>query len=235
MASARARWLLMLLAVAIGLAQGHGRASAQDVPAPDATTRGAMRLRLPPDPASREPELIAQVHLGAVLPLERNDICPGDALCVLGGGAVVGVEVERRWPFGLGVLVGYDAWFVESGGVFELGVVQVVRAGVKYVFGDDWLLHPAVQIGAGALIFGDTGQVSTVGGALDLGVSAELELTESVALTFGAQTWLFTTTPFTTSRDRTARSEGLGVNASIQLNVGLSILADSGLRPSGGQ
>lgn len=190
----------------------------------------AVRLDAPPDPSAREPELIAQVHLGAVLPLERNDICPGDALCVLGGGAVVGVEIERRWPFGLGVLVGYDAWFVQSGGVFELGVAQIVRAGVKYVFGQDWLIHPSVQVGAGALIFGDTLQVSTVGGAVEVGVSAELELTESVSFTFGAQGWLFTTSPFTTSRDRTSRSEGLGLNASLQLNVGLAILAESGAR-----
>jgi hypothetical protein len=246
MASRRTVALLVLAAAVVGVG---ARAVAQDAPAGEmgraepATaepstipapavepTEGAARVTPPPDPSQREPELIAQVHLGAVLPFERNDICPGDALCVLGGGAVVGVEVERRWPFGLGVLVGYDAWFVESGGVFELGVVQIVRAGLKYVFGDDWLIHPAVQLGAGALIFGDTLAVSTVGGAVELGASAELELTESVALTFGVQGWLFTTSPFTTSRDRTPRSEGLGLNASLQLNVGLSILAESGVR-----
>lgn len=201
-------------------------AGAQDAP----PTIAPARLTPPPSPQSREPELLVDVHLGAVLPLARTDICPGDALCVMGGGAVVGVEVERRWPFGLGVLVGYDAWFVESGGVFELGVVQIVRAGVKYVFGDDWVIHPAIQIGAGALVFGDTFLPSTVGGAVDLGISAELELTESVAFTFGAQGWFFTTSPFTTSRDRTARSENLGLNASLQFNVGLSILAESGIR-----
>jgi hypothetical protein len=194
------------------------------------TAGGGARLTPPPDPANRNPELFAQVHLGAVLPFERNDICPGDSLCVLGGGAVVGVEVERRWPFGLGVRVGYDGWFVDSGGVFELGVVQIVRAGVSYTFGDEWSIHPSVQVGAGALVFGDTLLVSTVGGAVELGMSAELELTESVALTFGLQGWLFTTSPFTTARDRTARSEGLGLNAAMQMNVGLSILADAGPR-----
>ena len=190
---------------------------------------GAAHVEPPPSPEHRGPELIAQVHTGAVFPLERTDICPGDSLCVLGGGAVVGVEIERRWPFGLGVLVAYDAWFVDSGGVFELGVAQIVRAGVQYVFADEWSIHPAIHIGVGALVFGDTFSVSTVGGAAEAGASAEIELTESVALTVGAQTWLFTTTPFTTGRDRTRRSAGLGLNAALQLNVGLSILADSGL------
>jgi len=162
------------------------------------------------------------------LPLERNDICPGESLCVLGGGGDVGIEIERRWPFGLGVLVGYDAWFVEAGGVFELGVVHVVRAGLQWVFADELWIHPAIHIGGGALVFGDTLLVSTVGGAVEAGASAELELTQSVALTLGAQVWAFTTTPFTTSRDRTPRSEGgLGLNVALQLNVGLSILAES--------
>lgn len=189
----------------------------------------APHVEPPPAPESREPELIAQVHLGAVIPLERTDICPGESLCVLGGGAIVGMEIERRWPFGLGVLVAYDAWFVDSGGVFELGVAQIVRAAAQYVFLDEASVHPAIHLGVGALVFGDTLLVSTVGGAIDLGASVELELTESVALTFGAQAWLFTTSPFTTERDRTMRSEGLGLNAALQINMGLSILAESGV------
>lgn len=190
----------------------------------------AVHVEPPPAPEQRAPELIAQVHLAAVIPLERTDICPGESLCVLGGGADVGVEIERRWPFGLGVLVAYDAWFVDSGGVFELGVAQIVRAAVKYVFLGDDSVHPAIHLGVGALVFGDTLIVSTVGGAIELGASCELELTESVALTFGTQGWLFTTIPFTTARDRTPRSEGLGINAALQINMGLSILAESGVR-----
>lgn len=184
----------------------------------------------PPAPEHREPELIAQIHLGTVIPLERTDICPGDSLCVLGAGATTGVEIERRWPFGLGILVAYDLWFVDSGGVFELGVVQIVRAALQYVFLDDLMVHPAIHLGAGALVFGDTGLVSTVGGAIEGGASAEIELTDIVAITFAAQAWLFTTSPFTTGRDRTPRSEGLGINVALQLNIGLSILAQSSVR-----
>ncbi len=199
-------------------------AHAQDEPRP------VPHVSPPPPPETREPELLAQVHLGAVVPLLRNDICPGDSLCVLGAGGVIGVEIERRWPFGLGVLVAYDAWFVDSNGVFELGTVQIIRAALQYVFVTDWSIHPLIHLGAGALVFGDTFLVSTVGGALELGLGAELELTESVTFGFGVQGWLFTTTPFTTDRDRRTRSEGLGINAALQLNVGLSILAESGAR-----
>jgi hypothetical protein len=220
------RGLAVIALVVASASSAIATARAQDgEDDPDAESH----VTAPPAPESREPELIAQVHVGAVIPLERTDICPGDSLCVLGGGAVIGVEIERRWPFGLGVLVAYDAWFVDSGGVFELGVVQIVRAGIQYVFADEWSIHPALHIGAGALVFGDTLLVSTVGGAIEAGASAEIELTQSVSLTFGAQAWVFTTSPFTTDRDRTMRAGG-GINAALQLNVGLSILAASGVR-----
>ncbi len=169
----RARAISIVVSASFALSFPASGACAQD--------EGASHVEAPPAPELREPELMAQVHLGAVIPIERTDICPGDSLCVLGGGAIVGVEIERRWPFGLGILVAYDAWFVDSGGVFELGT------------------------------------------------TLELELTESVAVTFGAQGWLFTTSPFTTTRDRTMRSGGVGLNAALQLNLGLSILAESGV------
>lgn len=214
----------LALAGVLGLVVGLASPVGAQAPGP----AGARHVRPPPAPETHQPELLAEIHTGGVIPLERSDICPGDSLCVLGGGGVIGVEIERRWPMGLGVSVAYDVWFVDSGGVFELGSVQTVRAAVRYVFGYEWQVHPAIQIGAGALVFGDTLSVSTVGGALEIGASAEVELTESVSLTAGAQAWLFTTTPFTTGRDRTMRSEGLGLNAALQLNVGLLIVAEGG-------
>ena len=189
---------------------------------------GTPHVEPPPAPDTHDPTLLVAVHLGGIIPLEASDICPGDALCVLNGGGAVGVEIERRWPFGLGVSVGYDAWFVDSGGVFELGTVQIVRAAIRYVFGLEWVVHPSIHLGAGALVFGDTFLVSTVGGAVEAGAGAEIELTESVALTAAARAWVFTTTPFTTERDRTLRSEGLGLNAALQLDVGLVVLAATG-------
>lgn len=194
----------------------------------EAQPRAERHVEPPPAPESRDPELNTELRLGAVWPLERTDICPGDSLCVLGAGGTFGIEIERRWSIGLGISLAYDAWFVDSGGVFELGVVQIVRAGLRYVFGTEWLVHPAVHIGGGALVFGDTLLISTVGGAINGGASAELELTESVALTAAAQLWFFTTSPFTTGRDRTPRSGGAGLNLALQASVGLTIQAASG-------
>ncbi|HJL18041.1 MAG TPA: hypothetical protein RMH99_20425 [Sandaracinaceae bacterium LLY-WYZ-13_1] len=210
------------------LLAGWSAASTARAQAPTERSGEVPHVEPPPAPDSHDPELLAHVHLGAVAPLLRADICPGDSLCVLGAGGSAGVEIERRWPFGLGISVAYDAWFVDSGGVFELGVVQSVRAAVRYVFAYDSAVHPAIHLGAGAIVFGDTFLVSTLGGAAEAGASVEIELTESVALTGGARFWLFTTSPFTTGRDRTLRSEGLGLNAALQIHVGLSILAASG-------
>lgn len=177
----------------------------------------------PPDPGQREPDLLVNLDLGAVIPLEANDLCPGDSICVLGAGATISGEIERRWPFGVGVILGYSGWFVDSGGVFELGVMHIIRAALRYTFDTGQLFHPSVHVGAGALAFGDAVVPSTVGGALDFGAAAELELSESVSLTGGLSGWLFTTYPFTTGRDR-ARRGGLGLNAALQVHLGLSIL-----------
>ena len=197
-------------------------------PASAQSAEGTPHVEPPPAPDDREPELLVGVRVGGVIPLERADICPGDSLCVLGGGGSFGVEIERRWPMGLGISVAYDAWFVEAGGVFELGVAQMVRAAVRYVLAYDQIIHPEIHIGAGALVFGDTFLVSTVGGALEVGVGAEIELTESVALTGGLKGWFFTTSPFTTGRDRTLRSPGVGLNAALQVDVGIVVVAASG-------
>jgi hypothetical protein len=192
------------------------------------------RLEPPPDPDERDPSLFVEAHLGAVVPLERRDICPGGSSCVLGGGGVAGVEVERRWAVGIGVLLAYDVWFVESGGVFELGLVQAIRAGLRYTFLPDRLIHPTVHAGGGALWFGDSGLVSTLGGTIDAGAGLDFELTETIGVTFGARAWAFFTTPFVTPRDETARSSELGVNVALQLQVGISIVANPGLPPRAG-
>ncbi|MBX3272305.1 MAG: hypothetical protein KF729_18745 [Sandaracinaceae bacterium] len=188
------------------------------------------RVEPPPAPDALDAELNVAIRLGAIFPFESADICPGDAFCVLGSGASVGVEIERRWPIGIGILVAYDAWFVDSGGVFELGLAQLVRAGMRYTFLLEQIVHPSLHVGAGALIFGDTFLVETVGGAFDVGASAEIELSDSVVLTGGLSFWMFTTSPFTTGRDRTRRSEGAGLNLAVSAHVGLTILADSGGR-----
>lgn len=216
---------LWLAAPGLLLAQAPGSA-----PAADGRAGRVPVLTPPPSPAEHEPVLLVDVYLGLVTPLERSDICPGGASCVLGGGAVVGGEIERRWAFGLGIFLGYEAWFVESGGVFELGTAQLIRAGLRFSFLESQVVHPAIHVGAGAMVFGDALFVSTVGGALDLGATTEIELTDSVAATVGAKTWLFTTGPFTT-RDEVERSQGAGINVALMLSVGLSILADAGTDP----
>lgn len=185
-------------------------------------------LEPPPDPAEHEPLLLVDVSLGYVAPLERRDICPGGEGCVLGPGGALGVLVERRWPIGIGIFLAYDVWFVEGGGVFELGTAQVVRAGVRFAFLEHLQVHPTLHIAGGALVFGDSVFVSTVGGAVDAGTSVEVELTDTVGVIVGAKSWIFTTVPFTSPRDDIPRSGGSGVNVALQLYLGLSIVADHG-------
>lgn len=199
------------------------RAAGQDDAPPD-----RHHVTPPPNPEDRQPELLANVHLGSIFQFSAADICPGGASCVLGNGAALGVSLEWRWPTGLGTFLGYEVWFVDSGGVFELGTAQIVRAGLVYAFQTGARLRPIARIAAGALVFGDTGLISTVGGAVDAGLAGELELTSSASLTLGADLRLFTTTPFVSARDDTLRTESL--NIALYTYIGIAIVTVRGVR-----
>jgi hypothetical protein len=157
-----------------------------------------------------------------VAPLERGTICPGGADCVLGPGIALGVHVERRGADGLGLIAGYDFFMVDGDGVFELGALQVLRGGVRYVIDDAWRVHPFVDATFGVLAFGDTTRIATMGGMLTAGGGAEFELSESVAFVTALQAWFLATGPFVTV-DGVTRSADFGVNAVLQIAIGVSI------------
>src|SRR4030095_16562598 len=71
-------------------------------------------------PEAQKPVLAGEVHVDMLFPLLRKAFCPEGAACVLEEGLGLGFSVERRWPTGLGLILGYDAWFLNSNNVFEL-------------------------------------------------------------------------------------------------------------------
>ena len=165
-----------------------------------------------------------EVHIIAIAPVARAPLCPEDAECVFSGGGGVGLSLERRWPQGLSIMLGYEAWFLDSNAVYELAVLQVVRAMVRYLFFDRAAVHPFAAVGIGALIFGDTLAIAAIGGAVDVGAGLEIELTETFSLVLMVPARFFITSSFVTPRDRTRRAEEGGMNATLSLHIGLAVL-----------
>jgi len=183
-------------------------------------------LDLEEEEASPLPTLVGEVHLSAVIPFAREPLCPVDRPCVLGGGGGIGGTLEHRWSIGFALFVGYDAWFLDSDGVYEIGVLQLLRAGARYVFMMDSLLHPFLDAGVGLVLFGDTFLVSAAGGAIQLTLGAEIELSDEIAMTLSTAWRFFVTSEFSTSSDRTVRG-GEGLNAAVAIQIGFALTPET--------
>ncbi|MEM9189587.1 MAG: hypothetical protein AAGF12_10460 [Myxococcota bacterium] len=180
---------------------------------------------VPRPPAEREPVLGVHVFLSGVLPVQTSStLCPDEAECVFGVGGGVGAALEQRWPTGPALGLAYEAWFLDSAGVFEVGLLHTLRAQVRYLFFSSGVLHPYLGGGVSFLLFGDSFRARTAGVAIDLMVGVELELTASISLVLAAPWRVFSLAPFTSPRDGVARSESIGISTAFSLQVGLAII-----------
>ncbi|MEM9066858.1 MAG: hypothetical protein AAGE52_00090 [Myxococcota bacterium] len=184
----------------------------------------ADAFELPPPPSSHPPRIAAEFRLDVVFPLDQKPICPSGSRCVFGGGAGLGALVEWRWPSGLGLGLGYDAWFLDGNGVHELTTMQSLRVGVRYQFLRDRQTHPWIGAAFGGLLFGDTFRADAAGGLVDVQLGVEFELSASLAFTIGATLRWLSTTSFRTSSDGVERAEGFGPVGAAALSVGLVLL-----------
>jgi hypothetical protein len=182
-------------------------------------------FEVPPAPAKVKARFAFEVHTGFSAPLDHSSLCPSDAVgCVMENGGGVGSSAELRWPVGLGVMGGYDLWFLDTDSVFELGVQQLLRGGLRYTVPTNYIFHPTFEFGAGLMLYGDTFYVATAGFLMQPVVGTEVELTETVALRVGFGLRVFTHTTFTTERDGVRRGDSGTFSESFYLEVGLVFL-----------
>ena len=221
------------ITVSFSTVASHARADEPELDtaadAADAIVAGeespGLRLQPPPTPAQRGSLFAGELHIQAVLPL-ADALCPSGESCLLNGGFGIGGSVERRWTFGGALSLGYDLALLDAGGIYEVSTLQTIRVGVKWVVPLDRVLKPYLEIAIGALLFGDTFGLATAGGALQLGVGGELEVTASVSLTGGLVFRGFTTGAFISTSDRVPRGRDPGANLALLLQVGILFMND---------
>jgi len=203
---------LAVLAVLLGAALSPvAAAAAQD------------RFEPPPEPDQLPPSVSGTVWFSAVFPLVNEHTCPSAADCVLGGGGGIGGGIERRWPTGLTIGLEYEAWFLNSAGIYELGIMQALTAFARHLLLRDNIIHPYLGAGIGGVIFGDTLRVDTVGLALNLLTGIEWEISETVSVVVALVGRLVTLDTFITDADGIQRAEGFGVDAFLGLRLGVAI------------
>jgi hypothetical protein len=179
---------------------------------------------IPPSPAKARPRLAAELHISFAGPLNNGSLCPHGVGCVFQSGGGVGASVERRWPTGLGAFGAYDIWFLGSDSVYELGVQQAVRGGVRYTMPTEIVLHPLFDFSIGAMGYGDTFRVATVGGLAEIFAGAEIELTAKFGLRLGLGMRVFSHSRFRTQRDQILRGNHAFLAETLTAQVGLTIM-----------
>jgi hypothetical protein len=177
---------------------------------------------IPPSPAQAAPSFALEVHTGLTMPLDNDALCPPSVGCVLESGGGVGASLERRFPTGFGILMAYDAWFVDSDSVYELAVQQLLRGGVRYTMPTEYVFHPIFEGSLGLMGLGDIFRFATIGGLVQAFAGAEIELTETFGVRLGVGMRAFTHSSFRTKRDG-VRREGVFSEAAF-LEVGLTVM-----------
>jgi hypothetical protein len=191
-------------------------------PAPEQPAQSTFLI--PPAPSKAAPRWALDVHSGFTLSLNNRALCPSGFGCVMRSGGGIGATIERRWPKGLGVFGGYDAWFLDSDSVFELGTQQVLRGGIRYTVPTDVVLHPVIELGMGVMVYGDTFLIATFGVLLQPFVGAELELNETFGMRAGIGMRAFSHTKFRTERDNVLRGQHGAFSEALFLELGLTVM-----------
>jgi hypothetical protein len=185
---------------------------------------GAATFEVPPAPAQAPPRLAFDVHTGFSAPLRNTSLCPPNAGCVMQSGGGVGGSAERRWASGIGIMVAYDLWFLDTDSVYELGVQQLLRAGLRYTMPTDIVFHPVFEVTGGFMGYGDTFAIATVGVLAQVMAGAEVELTAAFGLRVGLGVRAFSHTKFRTERDGVQRGTGVPFSESFFFEVALTFL-----------
>lgn len=175
-------------------------------------------------PAEEQDAVYAlEVHGAAILPLEQSTVCPAGSDCVLGTGFGIGGFFLRRSPDGIGLLAGYEVWLLDGGGVYEISALHSVRLGVRWSLDVSQRAQPFLQATLGGLLLTDPGQATTAGGIVTVGGGTEVELTDTVSVSLGAELTFLSVAPFST-RDGTLRARDFGVNVGLEIHGGVVVL-----------
>jgi hypothetical protein len=187
----------------------------------------AQPFQPPPEPNELPAVVSGTIWFSAVFPLVNGHTCPSTGDCVLNGGGGIGGGIERRWPTGLTIGLEYEAWFLNSSGIYELGIMQALTAYARHLLLRDNIIHPYLGAGIGGVIFGDTLRVDTVGLAINLLSGIEWEISEDVSVVVSLVGRLVALDVFTTDADGVQRADGFGLDAFLGLRLGVAIHGDS--------
>ena len=153
-------------------------------------------------------------------------MCPAGADCIFNGGGGIGGSLAWRYPKGFSIGLGYEGIFLAGHGVYEVTVIQDLRAIIGYRFLAARRAHPYVSAGIGGFIVGDSFRYGAFGVSVDGAAGVELEVSHALATRLGLGAWLGTNGSFTSTNDDVRRSGSPDVAMALTLQLGIVILEE---------
>jgi len=176
---------LATLAVALACVLGATSARAQSDPA---GSEGAAKPKPPPLHVE-----YAQYGVGFTVEnaLSPGPTCPTPTAtvkpkpCILGSGGGLAIRAGYRNPGPWYVGGAYEFTKMDSSNLYRLGIFQQIRAEARYFIDFGYRATPYIQLGAGAVLYGNEWGVETGGAQVFLGVGVEAEVSRLAVLGLG--------------------------------------------------
>jgi hypothetical protein len=134
------------------------------------------------------------------------------------------VNFSYRWANGIGLGFGYEFWLLTANGVYETTVPQMFTGLLQYSFLPNHATHPLLRLRGGFLVLGPGFRVDTIGGTVEIGVGAEVELSSDTVFSFLVTGNLLRTQSFITQADNAPRAVDGPLDAMLVLRVGFNFL-----------
>ena len=179
---------------------------------------------LPGGPQEREGSFAIGPETGLVIPVSTHRLCPDGYQCIADLGWAVGLGFSYRWANGIGLGFGYEFWLLAANGVYEITVPQSFLGVLQYSFLPNHATHPLIRLRGGLLLLGPSFRVATIGGTLEIGTGAEVEISHDSVFSFLVTGNLLRTRAFETPGDGALRATSGALDAMLVLRVGFNFL-----------
>ncbi len=215
------RSLVRVIASLFGLACAaiEGLASAQL----GAPTDGIARAKPPPLHVEYAQYGVAfavesVISPGPTCPIATETVKPKP--CILGSGGGLALRAGYRAPSPFYIGGAYQFTKMDSSNLYRLGIFQQLRAEVRYLPDIGYRVSPYVQLGAGAVAYGNEWGAETGGGQIFLGLGVEAEVSRLAVLGAG---FVYRPTLIAAWTDTARQERPLGVAQFVGLDFILEV------------
>lgn len=151
---------------------------------------------------------------GATCPTPTATVKPKP--CILGSGGGLAIRAGYRNPGPWYIGGAYEFTKMDSSNLYRLGIFQQIRAEARYFLDFGYRASPYIQLGAGAVLYGNEWGVETGGGQVFAGVGVEAEVSRLAVLGIG---FVYRPTLIAAWKDTAGQERPLGVAQFVGLDL----------------